>query len=91
MADAEQIPLCIQSELMVRYFKHVKASELSGIDGWIRMRLCSILRKRRGLEGRGRGADYHRWTNRYFKKLGLFCLLDARESESASLRIGANH
>jgi RNA-directed DNA polymerase len=73
------------------YFKHVKASELSGIDGWIRMRLRSILRKRRGLEGRGRGADHQRWPNRYFKKLGLFCLLDARESETASLRNGANH
>ena len=33
------------------YFKHVKASQLGEIDGWIRMRLRSILRKRRGLEG----------------------------------------
>ena len=72
------------------YFKHVKANELSGIDGWIRMRLRSILRKRRGLEGRGRGIDHQRWPNRYFKKLGLFCLLDARETEIASLRNGAN-
>ena len=73
------------------YFKHAKASELSGIDGWIRMRLRSILRKRRGLEGRGRGIDHQRWPNRYFKKLGLFCLLDARDTEFASLRNGANH
>jgi hypothetical protein len=72
------------------YFKHVEASELGGIDGWIRMRLRSILRKRRGLEGRGRGVDHHRWPNRYFEKLGLFCLLDARETEHASLRNGAN-
>jgi RNA-directed DNA polymerase len=72
------------------YFQHAKASELSGIDGWIRMRLRSILRKRRGLEGRGRGIDHHRWPNRYFKKLGLFCLLDARETECASLRNGVN-
>jgi RNA-directed DNA polymerase len=72
------------------YFKHAKASELGGIDGWIRMRLRSILRKRRGLEGRGRGIDHHRWPNRYFEKLGLFCLLDARETEHASLRKGAN-
>ena len=72
------------------YFKHVKASELSGIDGWIRMRLRSILRKRRGLEGRGRGKDHQRWPNRYFTKLGLFCLQEARESESTSLRNGVN-
>jgi len=73
------------------YFKHVMASELSGIDGWIRMRLRSILRKRRGLKGRGRGSDHQRWPNRYFTKLGLFCLLDARETEIISLRNGANH
>jgi len=73
------------------YFKHAKASELSGIDGWIRMRLRSILRKRRGLKGRGRGIDHQRWPNRYFTKLGLFCLLDARVSTFASLRNGANH
>jgi len=73
------------------YFKHAKASVLSGIDGWIRMRLRSILRKRRGLKGRGRGDDHKRWPNRYFTKLGLFCLLDAREIETASLRYGANH
>jgi RNA-directed DNA polymerase len=72
------------------YFKHAKASELSGIDGWIRMRLRSVLRKRRGLEGRGRGIDHRRWPNRYFTKLGLFCLLEARESESTSLRNGVN-
>jgi len=73
------------------YFKHAKASALGGIDGWIRMRLRSILRKRRGLRGRGRGKDHQRWPNRYFTKLGLFCLLDARESTYASLRKGANH
>jgi len=39
------------------YFKYAKASELSGIDGWTRMRLRSILRKRRGLTGRGRGIE----------------------------------
>jgi RNA-directed DNA polymerase len=73
------------------YFKHAKANELGGIDGWVRMRLRSILRKRHGLKGRGRGKDHQRWPNRYFTKLGLFCLLDARESTYASLRHGANH
>ena len=73
------------------YFKHAKVSVLSGIDGWIRMRLRSILRKRRGLKGRGRGDDHKRWPNRYFTKLGLFCLLDARESAMTSLRNGAKH
>ena len=73
------------------YFKHAKPSQLGGIDGWIRMRLRSILRKRRGGKGRGRGRDHQRWPNRYFTNLGLFCLLDAQEVEIASLRQGANH
>jgi RNA-directed DNA polymerase len=73
------------------YFKHAKDSELGGIDGWIRMRLRSILRKRRGCKGRGRGRDHQRWPNRYFTELGLFCLLEAKVSEIISLRYGANH
>jgi hypothetical protein len=73
------------------YFKHVKSSQLGDIDGWIRMRLRSILRKRHGLKDRGRGRDHQRWPNRYFTELGLFCLLDAKVTETASLRQGANH
>lgn len=73
------------------YFKHAKASQLGGLDGWTRMRLRSILRKRRGLKGRGRGQDHQRWPNRYFTELGLFCLLDARAAAIASLPHGANH
>jgi RNA-directed DNA polymerase len=73
------------------YFKHIKASQLGEIDGWVRMRLRSILRKRRGGKGCGRGKDHQRWPNRYFTKLGLFCLLDAREVEMTSLRRGATH
>lgn len=73
------------------YFKHVHPSELEEIDRWMRVRLRSILRKRRGGKGRGRGQDHHRWPNRYFTGLGLFCLLDAKVTETASLRQGANH
>jgi hypothetical protein len=73
------------------YFKHVHPSELEQIDRWVRVRLRSILRKRRGGRGRGRGQDHHRWPNRYFTGLGLFCLLDAKVTEITSLRQGANH
>jgi RNA-directed DNA polymerase len=72
------------------YFKHVHPSELDQIDRWMRVRLRSILRKRRGGEGRGRGKDHHRWPNRYFTGLGLFCLLDAKVTETISLQTGAN-
>jgi len=76
---------------MATSFKNAHSSELGGIDSWLRMRLRSILRKRGGRKGRGRGRDHQRWPNRYFAELGLFCLLDAQASEVASLRRGANH
>jgi RNA-directed DNA polymerase len=72
-------------------FKHVHPSESGEIDQWLRMCLRSILRKRRGGRARGRGQDHHRWPNRFFTGLGLFCLLDAKVTETASLRQGANH
>lgn len=73
------------------YFKHIHVSELVEIDQWVRGRLRSILRKRRGDRGRSRGMDHQRWPNHYFTRLGLICLLEARELEIASLRYGATH
>jgi RNA-directed DNA polymerase len=59
------------------YFKHSHANTFREIDGWVRMRLRSILRKRKGGRGRGRGADHQRWPNAYFRKRGLFSMEDA--------------
>jgi len=73
------------------YFKHAHTGQLGEIDGWVRGRLRAILRKRRGLEGRGRGVDHQKWPNRYFAALGLYCLLEAKTAGIASLRHGANH
>jgi RNA-directed DNA polymerase len=56
------------------YFKHSRRYVMERLDGWIRMRLRSLLRKRRGLKGSGRGADHHRWPNAYFAERGLFSL-----------------
>ena len=42
------------------------------LDGWVRMRIRSILRKRLGLRGRGRGSDHQRWPNAFFGERGLF-------------------
>ncbi len=71
------------------YFKHAEGHALRGVDQWVRGRLRSILRKRRGGRGRGRGQDHHRWPNAFFTGLGLFSLEQARTSEIASLRGGA--
>jgi RNA-directed DNA polymerase len=73
------------------YFKHAHATVMGSTDRWIRGRLRAILKRRNGQRGRAGGEDHHRWPNRYFTALGLFCLLDAKAAELASLRNGATH
>jgi RNA-directed DNA polymerase len=72
------------------YFKHARASALEEVDRWIRVRLRSILRKRAGRRGKGRGLDHHRWPNSYFAKLGIFNLKAAQKLELMNLRLAAN-
>ena len=71
------------------YYKHAHPLVLVNVDGWVRCRLRSILRKRKGGRGRARGKDHQRWPNRYFDTLGLFCLEAACRQELSSLRHGA--
>jgi len=59
------------------YFRHCHGRVFLGLDGWIRGRLRSILRKRRGCRGRARGTDHQRWPNQYFADLGLYSLQTA--------------
>jgi RNA-directed DNA polymerase len=66
------------------YFKHSHKWTFSLLGGWIRMRLRSILRRRLGLKGRGRGADHHRWPNAFFADQGLYRLKTAHEFASQS-------
>ena len=61
------------------YFQHIRPTWVfRNLDGWIRMRLRSTLRRRQGGRGRGRGVDQKRWPNRFFADLGLFSLVTAR-------------
>ena len=66
------------------YFKHSHPWTFERLDAWIRMRLRSILRKRRGRRGRGRGLDHQRWPNAYFAKHGLFSMVTAYRLASQS-------
>jgi RNA-directed DNA polymerase len=59
------------------YFRHCQWSVFRSLDGWIRGRLRSILRKRCRRRGRGRGRDHQRWPNAFFEQHGLFSLLQA--------------
>ncbi len=67
------------------YFQHSSSRWVfERLDGWLRMR--SLLRKRIGLRGRGRGQDHHRWPNRFFADHGLFSLVAAHVSACQSSR-----
>jgi RNA-directed DNA polymerase len=68
------------------YFQHSHRTTFPRLDSWLRMRLRSILRKRRGGRGRGRGADHQRWPNSFFAKHGLFSLVAAHAEASQSSR-----
>jgi RNA-directed DNA polymerase len=72
------------------YFKQAAASALrESVDEWLRGRLRSILRRRCGRKGRGRGWDHHRWKNCYFDGIGLLNLQQTKLSELNRLRYGA--
>lgn len=67
------------------YFKHGKANSFRDLDAWIRMRIRSILRKRNGCRGRGRGRDHQRWPLSFFSEHGLFSLVTAHAVACQSL------
>lgn len=62
------------------YFKHGKANVFPTMDGYVRGRLRSIMRKRHGGKGRGRGRDHNRWPNTYFHAQGLHSLKQLRSA-----------
>jgi RNA-directed DNA polymerase len=67
------------------YFQHSCQSVFASVDGWVRMRLRSILRKRAGRAGRGRGQDHQRWPNAFFAEQGLYSLVTAHATASQPL------
>jgi len=68
------------------YFKHSHRTTFPPLDGWVRMRLRSILRKRQGLKGRGGGWDHQRWPNAFFAQQGLVSLATAHAIACQSSR-----
>lgn len=69
----------------INYFKHSIANIFPDLDGWVRGRLRTILRKRHKGKGRARGKDHQRWPNAYFAKLGLISLALTR-AQAANAR-----
>ena len=68
------------------YFKHSLKTTFKPLDGWVRMRLRSILRRRQGKRGRGRGIDHHLWPNAFFAEHGLFSHVMAHAQAHQSSR-----
>jgi RNA-directed DNA polymerase len=67
------------------YFKHSYHTVFPSLDGWIRMRLRTILRRReRGLRGRAKGGDNVRYPNKFFAEHGLFRLQTAHAAARQS-------
>jgi len=67
------------------YFKHSKATAFETVDGYIRGRLRSILRRRMHRQGKGNGRDHQKWPNAYFTAMGLFSLRQAHRAACQSL------
>jgi RNA-directed DNA polymerase len=60
------------------YFGRCYPNVYGTLDGWIRRRLRSLLRKRRGLKGISRhGEDEKRWPIAFFAEQGLYSLKTA--------------
>lgn len=67
------------------YFKHSHRYTFEPLDRLIRTRLRSLLRKRSGRRGRGRGADHQRWSNAFFAEQRLFSFVAAHAQLRQSL------
>jgi RNA-directed DNA polymerase len=70
------------------YFKHSHYRTFSRLDGWLRRRLRSLLRKQQKRQGiaRSNGADQIRWPNAFFDGHGLFSLQKAHVAACQSSR-----
>jgi RNA-directed DNA polymerase len=66
------------------YFKHSKSTTFHPLDGYVRGRLRSILRKRDHGKGQGRGRDHQRWPNAYFHAQGLLSLSQSHRAARQS-------
>jgi len=67
------------------YFQNAYKSTFQRLDGFIRRRLRSILRKQEKRPGMGCCHDDHRrWPNAYFANMGLFTMATAHQRASQS-------
>ena len=68
------------------YFKHSHRYTFSKLDGWVRERLRSLLRKRHKLRGKAKGFDHLRWKNVFFERQGFYSLKEAHARACQSVK-----
>lgn len=68
------------------YFQHSPRHWFAFLDGWLRRRLRTLLRRRCHQRGHATGRDHQRWPNAFFAAHGLFNLTAARALASQSAR-----
>jgi hypothetical protein len=66
-----------------QYFRGGQGNTYAVLDGWLRMRLRCILRRRAGRKGRGK-PDHRTYTNADFAELGLISLKASAWAKRAS-------
>ena len=66
------------------YFLYCQPCTDPPLDGWIRMRLWSILREHHRGKGCGQGWDHQCWPNAFFPEQGLYSLQQAHANVSQS-------
>jgi RNA-directed DNA polymerase len=66
------------------YFQHSYRTTFVDVDGWVRRRLRSILRRRAHRDGHGQGRDHQRWPNAFFAARGYFSLEAAHRAACQS-------
>ena len=68
------------------YFQHSPRRWFAFLDGWLRRRLRTVLRRRLHQRGHATGRDHQRWPNAFFAAYGLFNLTEARALAGQSVR-----
>ncbi len=68
------------------YYKHCYKTVFPNLDGWVRHRLRSILRKRKKRYGIATGKDNIRYPNYIFDNAGFFSLTKAHQELCQSLK-----
>jgi RNA-directed DNA polymerase len=68
------------------YFKHASGG-LHTVDSWVRERLRNILRHQHKRPGRSGAADWKRWPNAFFARLGLYELETAHRLARQSMKM----